>query len=253
MKLVKLIPLILVVTCAMSVEAAQFNVENGTLRIVGPIVTGDYKTLTARLSTNDELRGAFFSYIAFNSQGGDVGEAMKIANLIRHSFTSTAVEPGDACESACVLLWAGGVNRHLLGKLGFHRITVRGDSINVGQAERRVGPVAKTVESYLLDMGIPRTLVDKMNETSSSDMFYIDGHRVKEDQWSALNYRPAYIDAVTKKCGPDPIDAANKTGVRLSKDEMQPWLNCEYEVRRANQILNVREVMRLVKTSKSSD
>ncbi|MDL2357256.1 MAG: hypothetical protein QFF03_18530, partial [Pseudomonadota bacterium] len=61
---------------------------------------------------------------------------MKIAKLFDRSFVSTFIERDSVCASACVIIWAGGVQRSISGTLGVHRIASSSTSVDINRLER---------------------------------------------------------------------------------------------------------------------
>jgi hypothetical protein len=227
---------------------AEINLRPGGygVSISGPIERGDYQRLT-RFILGSAHRNAFLSSIYLNSPGGDVQEAMKIANLLDKSFAMTFVDENSVCASACVLIWAGGATRSLQGKLGVHRISLSSASVDVDRQDRVVHPASLSVESFLRRAGIPRRIIDKMNETSSSDVFMIDTRwLIEEDLIDAVSYRPAFIDIAARQCGPDPFAAAGRSGIRISREQGMKWGTCVDDIRSANQTLHLKEIVQAI-------
>lgn len=244
-----------ILTLGTMANAADFAVGKGAftsgalvITISGKIEKGDYVRLLKFLkpdyskSTPEEVfknRLAFQKTVVLDSSGGDVSEAMKIANLIEKSYANTEVPKGGRCYSSCFLIWAGGA-RHLLGgEIGVHRITLAGNDTNIAKSEKVVVPASQSVESYLLRVGIPRRIVDKMNETSSSDLFKFDGQWLwHEDLLDAIQYRPSFIDVAQKRCGVDPTAEDVRALRTYDKTKSRSWIGCIEGVRYENMIGN---------------
>lgn len=216
------------------------------ISISGKIEPGDYRRL-ATLLIASKPRFAFLSAVHLDSPGGDVREAMKIARLLERSFTVTFIDKGSVCASACVMIWAAGVERSISGKLGVHRISAASNNVDIDKAEKVVRPAVLDVESFLREQGIPRRIIDKMHETPASEVVMIDlMWLIKEDLIDTISYRPSFIDIAAKKCGADPVAAAGIAGVPVDKAEMMKWMICVDDVRLANQTLHLDEIVSLI-------
>ena len=176
------------------------------------------------------------------SSGGNVREALKFANLFDKFFVSTFVLKGDICSSACFLIWSGGAMRTNQGSLGIHRLTMVTDSIDIRHDEAVNRPVSQSIDSFLVKVGIPRKIIDKMQETSPKSLFLID------NQWEAYTevdtaFNPAFIDVAEKVCGPEPVAEAKRTGVNLSTEKAGVFVDCAFMVQEENQNLHMHELL----------
>lgn len=235
--------------------AAEFSLfsRSGGMEISGEIKTGDYARLLDFLRSSTKNQSHFLNNVVLDSPGGNVIEAMKIANLMEKNYAQVFVLDGARCFSSCFILWASASVRTIIksGKLGVHRITLSQYGGNLSKAERSLAPVSQGVESYLLKVGIPRRIVDKMNETSSADLFVFDlPWLVNENLYDAMSYRPSLIDMAQKKCGRDPFAEAGRKGLRpdqLDRDSVMQWLQCVESVREENQNSRTREFQAMLR------
>jgi hypothetical protein len=112
--------------------------------------------------------------VAFSSPGGDVDQSIIIGELIRSRGLRTAVATVDSegrmrpasCASACVLAFAGGVDRIGVpgSRLGVHRFTTegpRGDDL-VAETQRTAGIIL----GYMTRMGVASSVMEAMSATS---------------------------------------------------------------------------------------
>lgn len=218
--------------------AAEFSVNNYGVAIQGRIEKGDYQKFRNFLHDGDNLWRAHRVFL--ESPGGNVAEALMFANLFEKSFTSTYVV--GTCNSACFIMWAGGVERTLIGagSLGVHRISVSNPDADLRRIKNLVSPVARDVSAYLSDLGIPRAVIDKMNETPASSIFKIDHFNLQSsDLYKAMSYQPAYLDVVEQFCGPDPDPYAGmyireKTRDSGTIDAIKKWADCMSDFRQQN-------------------
>ena len=175
--------LALLIAWSTTSTAAEISAVPEGISVSGQIVAGDYKRLATFVMRNPSRLNSFLEgALVLNSPGGNVDEAMKIANLLDRSFAATSVLRGTTCASSCFLLWAAGASRSLSGTLGVHRLSLRSSSADIRDTEHVVRPAAQAIEAFLSRVGIPRRIVDKMTETAPSDLFMIDGRWLIEEE-----------------------------------------------------------------------
>lgn len=209
------------------------NVSDG-VGIEGTINPGDYDRFREFLITQGKR--VRFHTVYLDSDGGDVLEALKFANLFDKAFVRTYVVPARSCNSACFIMWAGGVWREVrTSSLGVHRISLAKAEFDLGIVKKQISPLSKSVSDYLLYLGIPRALVDKMNETPASSMFMLDEVDIKYNGWyESMAFQPTFLDAIEKVCGRNPYPKeviGNFKNSDLSKDQQlyakyQDWIKC---------------------------
>ena len=253
MRLVLLTTLVVALAVPRTTVGAEIVLTRNGISISGPIARGDYGKFAAFVidPAYPERFDAFLIAINLDSPGGDVAEAMKIASLLDQSFAQTFVRKGALCASACFLMWAAGVIRVNAGTLGVHRLSLASSSTDVRQTERAVFPAAQTVETFLVKMGIPHRILDKMRETAPSDIFVISNRwLLEEDLSTAVLERPIFLDVAEKKCGTSPYTAGVRTNTMPSREEYNAWGRCADTVRSQNQSMHMKEIIdSLVKAS----
>ena len=124
--------------------AATIVKSGDRLVLTGTIEPGDDTAFAAALDddiTTDVL----------GSGGGRVNAAMQIGKAIRARHLNTSVP--SICESACVLVWAGGKARTVDGALRVHCPT------NVGTPYQCDAPGRQRMIRYLKEMGAPGGVV----------------------------------------------------------------------------------------------
>ncbi len=107
--------------------------------------------------------------ILLESPGGEVTEAIHAGRIIRARKLETSLL-GD-CQSACVLVFVGGVKRSLWtgkGNLGFHRADTNGKAVPMDDY------IYPKMEKYFTEMGVdyPRVL-HWMKQAEPSSMFFV--------------------------------------------------------------------------------
>src|SRR4051794_11466340 len=93
----------------------------GHIEISGPIGPADDVTFS-QIQSKEHFSHAT---VYLNSLGGMLDPAIRIGQAIRAAEWTTSVEWGDTCASACVIIWAGGFTRYLVGRLGLHSAATR--------------------------------------------------------------------------------------------------------------------------------
>ncbi|MFO1157286.1 MAG: hypothetical protein U1E60_00450 [Reyranellaceae bacterium] len=114
-----------------SVSAMEFVVrtDDDGLKIVvarGLIAAGDTERFRQVLGAAERDRFGN-KRVALVGDGGLVGEAFGMAELMESEKVSAVIMPGSACSSACAtIVFLGGVHRYVLdrGRLGLHTCTV---------------------------------------------------------------------------------------------------------------------------------
>jgi hypothetical protein len=224
--------------------AADISTYQRGVLIQGPIQKGDYARIIEFVRHPDNY-GRFVRTVYLDSTGGDVVEAVKIANLLDKSYAATHVAAGARCYSACFILWMSGVTRHVSSgaTLGVHRIHVKHGEDSVDPQSAYFTRIARSVENYMSGLGTPRAILDKMNATASADLFVISPRWLAEHQLlAAMSYRLGFMDAAQASCGPEPLAMAMKDRA-VSTDEkerqwigqIKRWISCADELRASNQ------------------
>ena len=141
-------------------------------------------------------------------------------------------------------MWAGGIGRHIGGasQLGVHRISLREVVTDISKAKGLISPQATNISNYLSELGIPRDLIDKMNETPASSIFRIDDDYIRKQGWYfSLAFQPVYLDIIEKACGkfPDPypgVYVADKPRDSQTMVRIKDWVVCESGIQTENRI-----------------
>ncbi|OSI78432.1 hypothetical protein BSZ21_02260 [Bradyrhizobium canariense] len=162
----------------MSFELAS----GGRLMATGTITPGTSQLFAAEI----DKRGDYVKTVVLNSPGGSVADALAIGRLIRKRNFATRVEAGRYCASACPLVFAGGVERHVdrRGLIGVHQIAaVKSAPGGLGPDEMSLAQRASAqCLAYLVEMGVnPRVWVHAM-ETPHDRLFVF-----QPDELAAMN------------------------------------------------------------------
>lgn len=236
--------------------AADYSVEDNKIFIHGTIEAGDYQRFRDFVLSDENFSA--MQDVLLNSPGGDIIEALKFANLFHKSFARTGVV--QRCYGACFIAWAGGVERNLAGvaELGIYRPPTKEIRQAIQKADGLISPAAADLGKYLGQLGIPRPLIDKINEANPTGMLTLDAIDVKSEGWySALTYQPAYLDTAERACGksPDPYpgeDARDKPRDPQTAAKISKWLACMNKLRLENRVLFAKKDLEALDAGKPS-
>jgi hypothetical protein len=141
-----------------STSAATIKRVEDRLVLTGPIQAGDDVAFAAALDGDVKT-------VVLGSTGGRVSEAMAIGRAIRKRRLDTAVP--SSCESACALIWAGGVKRTVDGRLGMHCPTFPGEL-------QCYAPTRQVMIAYLREMGAPKTVIELQEAAGSTSSLWVE-------------------------------------------------------------------------------
>ena len=101
--------------------------------------------------------------VFLSSPGGDVLAAIELGEEIRGQWALTAAgDDGGECLGACVLVLAAGVRRTPAPeRVGLQRLNFDQRDSGRERAKRKYAGLAKTVETYLARMGMPKKLFQR--------------------------------------------------------------------------------------------
>lgn len=245
---------------APNAQAADFGVLHGqpeAVAIVGNIVSGDFERFREFLLRPGNLH-RFFDEVVLDSNGGDVVEALKFASLFERAHIRVNVVR--RCYSSCFIIYAAAAQRGFtgIGEIGVHRISLRDRSADIEAAKSLVSPTARNVADYLLSQGIPRALVDKMNETPASSLYRVDHYTAERNGWTAaLDSNPVVADLTEKLCGinPDPYPGKFVRDAPRDAETMArivPWVHCVDRVLNENRVAFMNRELAAVEAGRPS-
>ena len=162
--------------------------------------------------------------MALDSPGGDVSAAIGIAKILHLAHASVWVHNGAVCYSSCFVLFAAGSYRLVGpgGSLGVHRLSFSKEA-TIRETEQMLAEVGGSIEAYLRAAGMPEQILQKARDTPPGELFKFDGRWLTSGNLR-LDYRPAFIDVVTKTCGDEPLASGKDFG-------QSAWLVCMDQVR----------------------
>lgn len=171
---------LLALTFCFPVNALEIQkMPDGTTLLTGQIVAGDYDKIIDHISQNRQFPIQF----TLLSQGGNVAEGMRIGRFFRDAKIVVEVM---SCDSACFLLWAGSPVRggaidmpqFRLHRPFFDQSTYQG--IPLDQAVVLHEAAERDFSTYLLEMGVPSYLIDRILTYRSTDSYEISGNALED-------------------------------------------------------------------------
>lgn len=188
--------------------------------ITGDIHKGDY----------DDFNNALYSItksgelprVSLNSNGGDVVEAMKIGSVIRELLIPVYVNPVEEelsdgfqdvyCASACFFILVSSVDRHVsdivdpstfkkLPSIGIHRPIYEKEyfaGLSLKKADAEYRQLEKLTNQYLIKMGVPIKIVEKMYSVPNDKVYMINADEFNNDIGGKAIF---YEEWINSKCG----------------------------------------------------
>lgn len=162
-------------------QAVQTHLlDTAHIEIVGEIISGDLTRLQIAIAEYKNKFGKNLNpLVLLNSPGGNVSEALKMGRLLRTIMAVTIVDGDMQCNSSCVFLLSGGVQRIVFsnGLIGLHRPRFEYEhfgNLQPDAAKNEYAALVQRCTDYMEEMGIPSGVFEKMLKTPSQDINFID-------------------------------------------------------------------------------
>jgi hypothetical protein len=236
---------------ALEITYSNLNPFSGSIAIGeglllrGEIVPGDYEYLL-EVIRRDQDRFWRSTGFVLASPGGDIQEALKIARLIKGTYSTVFVGKATGpCVSACFFIFSAATRREASTRtLGIHRPYIhprRLLSMSAHEAETLQRNALWQARSYLEDQDVPTSLIDKMFQQASTEIYWLSRDEIQEQ----LGRRPPWYEQfLIARCGLnkslerkyfsaydetiiDQLVAVDSCGVRLSNPEARAFLRSE--------------------------
>lgn len=171
----------------------------------GEITTGDHKKLIDIIDSFDGSIGL----IELDSLGGDVSEAIKIANIVEKFQIMTKVTKDKTCASACFFIFIAGTDRlasgielkslpnNQAGFVGVHRPFLAQSGSKKYLASQQ--DAMRKVRDYLDYQLVSRKLTDAMLSRPSNDIYWLNSDDLEE----LGPYSPALEEQLISRCNYD--------------------------------------------------
>lgn len=165
------------------------------IRVTGEIRDGDTDRLRAFLTRNDLLHCYSPGYcpyqnvLSLDSAGGNLAEALKMAQFVRDHQFNTLLEPNATCASACSFIFLAGYTNyegfyhsrrfaHETSRLGVHRPSLKLEDRAYSAPEVKAffeifDYVKSEAVRQFVSARFPMRTLGKMYDTAPEDMFYV--------------------------------------------------------------------------------
>lgn len=156
----------------------------------GLIQSGDFERLRTLLRRDFEVYIKSSRIVTITSNGGDIVEAVKIGGLLKQMYGRVVVS--GECASACFLLYISATERNFTGRIGIHRPYFDQRyfaGLRPADAEKKHSELTTALNTFLEKNSVPRNLIDKMNSTSSKEIYWLS-----ETDIEALGRYPSWFE-----------------------------------------------------------
>ena len=185
-----------------------------TIWFVGEISSTSANEVAALLDQNREWNGS--KQLIIDSPGGNVDASMTIGRLLRKNRMAILVAKGEfgegACVSACVLTFAGAVNRLHHGNIGIHRPylnqSVGAQLQPADQVRSNYENMLQTIRAYLRDMNVSERLAEDMLKIAPANVRYLSNQDLN-------GYGLSYVDPIEQET----IDLEDAQSIGLDRRE----------------------------------
>ncbi len=160
----KIFAILLIIICNYSFA----NVALVNLKIDGRITNETLKEFNqALIDIEKNHQTIVLNAVQLNSTGGSVEIGWEIGRLIRKKKLNTYVGKDSRCDSACIYILIGGIQRYAFGEVGVHRTTFATDVPDDKFVKPFIEESIKLNNEYIKSMGISAMLSDALETTES--------------------------------------------------------------------------------------
>ena len=235
----------------MDIRNLAVNLLLITLTLIGhPALSADYAlekkyvvSLSGKITPGDAERlAAYFmtqrviNTIYLNSPGGDLNEALRIAELVKSGGVRVSVKSGSICASSCFFIFIAGTDRTAataaddgsypkkaskkFGYVGIHRPYFAKSDGDRSSAKQQEAMMAQA-KSYLASRGVAQHLIDLMMSRPSNDIYWLS----ERDLEAIGPYDPGDEENLIRRCNYKRI--AKIVEENWSDDQVNRLLECE--------------------------
>ena len=149
----------------------KIDSKDGKTRVdlEGEVLPGDTDKLREIIKEANQS-GRVVATIRLNSLGGNLKEAIQLADVVRYARTATAVLGGKKCASACFIVFAAGNEKyaHYSAWIGVH-----GASDSQGNETIQSNAATVTMAKVVKELGVPASIIGKMVVTPPDQMVWL--------------------------------------------------------------------------------
>ena len=168
----------------------------------GEIRDGDYQRFRYFMAKNIDAYIVSNQDVELDSPGGNLLEAFKMALMLKSMLAVVSVPKESVCASSCFLLFLGAPERSVKGvkQIGIHRPFFDRKyfaSLSATDAEKKTQELLTAVNAFLEENATPRYLIERMNKTSSAEIYWLSADEIND-----IGKRAAwYEELLIAKCG----------------------------------------------------
>jgi hypothetical protein len=189
------------------------------LNLVGEIRVGDVSRLHDLIKENPWDLMVTYN-VSLDSPGGNVEEAIKLAEEMQNLFLLGVVESNSKCLSACFFIYVAMPRRYVDGgQIGIHRPYFdrkQYAKLNQNQARDKSNELYLKVNNYLSKNQVPIRLIDLMMRKSSDDLYFLTTTDLEE----LGDYAPYAQEMLLAKCGKEQNPSL------IKKEQFKEYFNC---------------------------
>jgi hypothetical protein len=166
----------IVIFCALPLAASAATFKSVATKdgktivlLSGEIIEGDAETLKAAIKAANDA-GKLVSGVRLNSPGGNLLEALRLADAVRFAKVATNVAGNATCASACFLVYAAGAAKfaNYTAQVGVH-----GASDKQGEETVASGAATVSMARAAKDLGVPAAIIGRMVVTPPNEMVWL--------------------------------------------------------------------------------
>lgn len=232
---------------AAEVEWQNKDPKSGAIVLVGEIIRGDAEKILRAIRDDKKIMFEIF----LNSPGGDLAEAIKIAEIIDASKAQTRVSTDGFCASACFFIYLAGHGRFAIGegeqrgefkngRLGIHRPYITNISDSKKSQNSQLMAMEKA-RKYLEIRNVPTSLIDKMMTRPSNNIYWLTRSDIKD----LGEYPPETEELYISKCGYDRYspDKSNHKTIDSYLESVDPEIKCITELQKPERLKFFKQVL----------
>lgn len=152
--------------------------------------------------------------------------------------------PSCICASSCALIWFGAIERG--GVVGLHRPKITDSqfaTLPPDRASKQYRDVLQKISQYLEEMEAPRSLIEAMVSTGSSDIRWVEA---RPDGSGAINRSPSHTEWIDANC--EPLTAEDYRALRglRAREVASELAGRTYALTRSDKTLMARQGRRIL-------
>ncbi len=220
-----------------STRAADVYIEKNKLYLTGGIRQGDAERLVSLISQVKIVKT-----LMINSPGGDLTEAMRLAEIVKNAHIDVYIGKGGYCVSACFFVFLEGYSRvasyanddgtlkpqakreRESGVVGIHRPYLKSQNGDIASTQKQE-ELMRRVRAYLVSKSVAQHLIDEMMARPSNDIYWLR----ERDLELIGEYNPGVEEALISKCGYKRTRAMVEDDQNWIGERMERMLSCAWD------------------------